>query len=231
VAFPTKRKIEFSFSPCLRQTIFNKLSSGRGIRFSNTLPPTFFEQLTSEKRVVRYRFGRPVIRFERKAGALAEGLDALVLCHAARAAVRVVETREQVLTARARAPAQFRDQVPFVTPGGHQGSSAKSAQSEVRHGSLADTFGLNRDVCFVPQADIRRRLDLLSTDAHIAISPAKGSWVCKAAKPSGQRQYPRRSGEHISENVSALKRAKGWPIKDACLDAPEMRDSAGCYLR
>jgi phage terminase large subunit GpA-like protein len=130
VAFPTKRKIEFSFSPCLRQTIFNKLSSGRGIRFSNTLPPTFFEQLTSEKRVVRYRFGRPVIRFERKAGALAEGLDALVLCHAARAAVRVnVETREQVLTARARAPAQFRDQVPFVTPGGHQGSSAKSAQS------------------------------------------------------------------------------------------------------
>ena len=83
-----------------KQNIFTKLSANRSaIRFSKNLPPSYYDQLTSERRVVRYSRGRPTIRFERKTGALAEALDALVLATAAHAAVRVnVEAREVELT-------------------------------------------------------------------------------------------------------------------------------------
>src|SRR5262249_39625237 len=50
----------------IKATIFSRLEHGRSIRFSNTLEPSYFEQLTSERRVVRYVRGRPVRRFERK---------------------------------------------------------------------------------------------------------------------------------------------------------------------
>jgi len=69
----------------LKAAVFDKLSRGVGIRFSNTLEAEYFEQLASERRVVRYVRGQPIRRFERISGrALAEALDALVYCHAAR---------------------------------------------------------------------------------------------------------------------------------------------------
>lgn len=81
-----------------KQNLMTKLARGRSIRFSASLPPTFYEQLASERRIVRYSRGRPQIRFERKLGALAEALDALVLATAAHAAVRVnVQAREEEL--------------------------------------------------------------------------------------------------------------------------------------
>jgi phage terminase large subunit GpA-like protein len=68
----------------LKAQILNRLSSGRTIRFSHTLEPVWYEQLTSERRVVRYVRGQPVRRFERKAGVRAEAIDCMVYAFAAR---------------------------------------------------------------------------------------------------------------------------------------------------
>jgi phage terminase large subunit GpA-like protein len=70
------------------------------IRFSSTLEPVYYEQLSSEHRVVRYKRGLPVRRFERISGrSRAEALDCLVYAFAARAAVTNVnfDAREERL--------------------------------------------------------------------------------------------------------------------------------------
>ena len=71
----------------LKSQIINRLARGRTIRFSHTLDGSYFEQLASERRVVRMARGRPVARFERKPGAKAESLDALTYALAAKAAL------------------------------------------------------------------------------------------------------------------------------------------------
>lgn len=68
----------------IKAAIMDRLSSGRGLRFSADLEPVFFEQLTSERRIVRYVRGQPSARWERKPGARAEALDCLVYAFAAR---------------------------------------------------------------------------------------------------------------------------------------------------
>lgn len=73
----------------LKAALFDKLQRGRAIRFSDALEPVFFEQLASERRVVRYRRGQPVRRFERIAGRRAEALDGTVYAFAARSACPV----------------------------------------------------------------------------------------------------------------------------------------------
>ena len=74
----------------LKAQLFNKLLRGTSIRFSNSLEPTFFEQLASERRVVRYTRGQPVRRFERISGkAKAEALDCLIYATAARSAITI----------------------------------------------------------------------------------------------------------------------------------------------
>ncbi len=60
------------------------------VRFSADLAPVWFEQLASERRVVRYSKGRPMHRFERIAGKRAEALDCVIYGMAARQ-VLVVE--------------------------------------------------------------------------------------------------------------------------------------------
>ena len=54
------------------------------VRFSSSLPLSWFSQLTSERRVVRRVAGRPVRKFERIKGEAAEALDATVYAFAAR---------------------------------------------------------------------------------------------------------------------------------------------------
>jgi len=83
----------------IKTTLFNRLQRGAMIRFSDTLEPVYFEQLASEKLVVRYSRGQPVRRFERVSGrARAEALDCLVYSFAARKAVPVQwQNRENVL--------------------------------------------------------------------------------------------------------------------------------------
>ncbi|MCQ4191019.1 phage terminase large subunit family protein [Methylocystis suflitae] len=90
----------------LKSTIFDRLQRGRLIRFSNELEPTYYEQLSSERRVVRYVRGKPTRRFERIPGARAETLDALVYAHAARSAAPIqFDQRESELRQQPQPPA------------------------------------------------------------------------------------------------------------------------------
>lgn len=68
----------------IKATLLDRMGRGRLLRFSDSLEPAYFEQLASERKVVRYVRGQPVRRFERKPGAKAEALDALVYATAAR---------------------------------------------------------------------------------------------------------------------------------------------------
>ncbi len=73
----------------IKTTLMNRLARGRAIRFSKSLQQVYFEQLTSERKVLRYVKGRPVHRFERKKGMRAESLDCLVYAFAARQQVQL----------------------------------------------------------------------------------------------------------------------------------------------
>ncbi|WP_418901904.1 phage terminase large subunit family protein [Terripilifer ovatus] len=71
----------------IKTTIANRLARGTSIRFSADLEPAWFEQLTSERKTVRYFKGQPIRRFERIPGRRAEGLDCVVYGFAARHAL------------------------------------------------------------------------------------------------------------------------------------------------
>lgn len=86
----------------IKARIFNRLTGqpqqaidaeriGGTIRFSRLLAeeqPQYFEQVCSEKRVIKYTRGQPQRIFERKAGARAEALDCMVYAIAARETLR-----------------------------------------------------------------------------------------------------------------------------------------------
>jgi len=88
----------------IKNVIFDRLQHGRGIRFSRSLEPVFFEQLASERRVVRYSRGQPIKRFERTGRTRAEALDCLVYAHAARQAVNIVYDRREAELRNAEPP-------------------------------------------------------------------------------------------------------------------------------
>jgi phage terminase large subunit GpA-like protein len=91
----------------VKASLINRLARGRSVRFSDTLEPSFYEQLASERRVTRYTRGQPVRRFERKAGARAEALDAVVYAFAAFAGIaKLWDARENELRQVASAPAR-----------------------------------------------------------------------------------------------------------------------------
>ena len=77
----------------LKARLLTQLSRGRSWRFSNTLAAEWFEQLTSERRVLRYSRGQPVRTFERIVGRRAEALDCVVYALAVRGLVTVDLTR------------------------------------------------------------------------------------------------------------------------------------------
>ena len=80
----------------LKNVIFDRLQRARGIRFSRSLEPVFYEQLASERRVVRYSRGQPRRYFERVSSrARAECLDALVYATGVRASVTVPFDRRE----------------------------------------------------------------------------------------------------------------------------------------
>lgn len=87
----------------IKTTLGNRLARGRSIRFSDTLEPVWFEQLTSERRTVRYVRGQPIRRFERIPGRRAEALDCVVYAYAARHALALNwDMRQDKLTGRER---------------------------------------------------------------------------------------------------------------------------------
>lgn len=73
----------------LKSHIVARLARTRSIRFSDTLPEVWYEQLASERVVVRYAKGQPQRRFERISGRAAEALDCVVYAFAARQLVNV----------------------------------------------------------------------------------------------------------------------------------------------
>lgn len=80
----------------VKSQLFARLSRGQGVRFSDALEPVYFEQLTSERRVLRYVRGRPEARFERIKGKRAETLDATVYAWAARQLIgQKIEARQE----------------------------------------------------------------------------------------------------------------------------------------
>ena len=86
----------------VKNRLFNQLSDGSGIRFSTDLEARFFEELTSERRIVRYSRGMPIRAFERIPGRRAECLDATVYAIAARQLVNVsLERRGEELKSAA----------------------------------------------------------------------------------------------------------------------------------
>jgi phage terminase large subunit GpA-like protein len=73
----------------IKSALMNRLRRGNTIRFSNSLPASWFEQLASEQVVVRYSRGQPVRMFERIKGRQAEALDCVVYAMAIRDLVHV----------------------------------------------------------------------------------------------------------------------------------------------
>jgi phage terminase large subunit GpA-like protein len=72
-----------------------EVARGTGVRFSHSLEAPYFEQVASERKVIRYVRGQPIRRFERISGRAAEALDYLVYAHAARAGLQVsLDARE-----------------------------------------------------------------------------------------------------------------------------------------
>jgi phage terminase large subunit GpA-like protein len=86
----------------LKAALLDRLTRGSGLRFSHTLEAAYFEQVASERKVIRYQRGQPVRRFERIPGRRAEALDCLVYAHAARAGLQIsLDVREAELRADA----------------------------------------------------------------------------------------------------------------------------------
>ena len=86
----------------IKSQIVNRLQAGTSIRFGASLTLTWFEQLTSERRVVRYVRGQPYRSFERLPGRRAEALDCLVYAFSARQMVHIaLDRREGELTTSA----------------------------------------------------------------------------------------------------------------------------------
>jgi phage terminase large subunit GpA-like protein len=90
----------------IKSQLFQRLARGQGVRFAVSLAPIYFEQLTSERRVVRYTRGTPVARFERIKGKRAESLDATVYAWAARQLIGQAADRRELELSTPAAPAK-----------------------------------------------------------------------------------------------------------------------------
>lgn len=98
----------------VKSAVFGRLMRGHSIRFSETLETAWFEQLASERVVVRYVRGQPTRRFERIPGRRAEALDCVVYAFAARQIVNVNWARraEELSGAEVSRPRKSRELWP-----------------------------------------------------------------------------------------------------------------------
>lgn len=85
-----------------------RLFAGKSIRFSDDLEARFFEELVSERRIVRYTQGQPTRAFERIPGRRAECLDAFTYSLAARVLINIdLDRREAELSSVATPQQNF----------------------------------------------------------------------------------------------------------------------------
>lgn len=83
----------------LKSQLTARLSRGRSVRFSNTLEPRYYEEVASERCVVRYKRGVPARQWERIPGKRAECLDATIYALAVRGIVPTnLDRREEELS-------------------------------------------------------------------------------------------------------------------------------------
>lgn len=86
----------------LKAQLVERLTRGTSIRFSDTLEGRFFEELASERRIVRYTRGAPTASWERIPGRQAESLDCVIYALAVRNLVGVnLDSRESELAGQA----------------------------------------------------------------------------------------------------------------------------------
>ncbi|ADP71990.1 terminase GpA [Rhodomicrobium vannielii ATCC 17100] len=79
----------------LKQQLNDRLTRGHSVRFSKTLEGRFYEELASERLVIRYQRGAPVRLWERVPGRRAESLDCVVYATAVRHLIgQKIEARE-----------------------------------------------------------------------------------------------------------------------------------------
>ncbi|UVO33061.1 phage terminase large subunit family protein [Bradyrhizobium arachidis] len=91
----------------VKAALFSRLKRNHGIRFSHTLENAWFDQLCSERLVVRYVKGAPQRRFERLPGKRAEALDGMCYAIAARQIISASLTdREDALKVERPLPAK-----------------------------------------------------------------------------------------------------------------------------
>jgi phage terminase large subunit GpA-like protein len=89
----------------LKSQLTARLSRGRSIRFSNTLEPRYYEEVASERCVVRYKRGVPARQWERISSKRAECLDATVYALAVRGIVPTnLDRREEELSSVGAVP-------------------------------------------------------------------------------------------------------------------------------
>ena len=82
----------------IKTHLMSRLTRGDTIKFSDKLEPSWYEQLTAERVVVRYSRGQPCRSFERIKGRRAEALDCTVYAFAVRQLVNVNwQSREEQL--------------------------------------------------------------------------------------------------------------------------------------
>ena len=91
-------------SDAVKAQIFARLARESGFRFADSLEPVFFEQLASERKIVRYTRGVPQARFERIKGKRAETLDSCVYAWAARSLISMNLDRRAEELSSAAAP-------------------------------------------------------------------------------------------------------------------------------
>jgi len=92
-------------SDAVKSQVFARLARGTGFRFGDALEAVFFEQLASERKIVRYVRGTPQARFERIKGKRAETLDGVVYAWAARSLIGMNLDRRKEDLSTVAAPA------------------------------------------------------------------------------------------------------------------------------
>jgi phage terminase large subunit GpA-like protein len=127
----------------LKTAIYERLQRGTTIRFSDTLQPVYYEQLTSERRVIRYAKGRPIRRFERIGRKAAEALDCLVYATAARQALQInFDQRERELRLISPTPppaAQESETGSEVVPSGQPPQPQRDRDSREYHSAFLES--------------------------------------------------------------------------------------------
>lgn len=88
----------------VKSQIMARLTAGSGFRFSDSLDADWFEQLTAEKLVVRYKSGVPTKQFVRISGRRAEALDCVTYAWAAYMTIARNDERRREILSSAAAP-------------------------------------------------------------------------------------------------------------------------------